>query len=285
MDYVVWSDTLSQLETVAIISKSPLSWWLCVLLSLFLINTFQLGPHCFSWSYIRRKVMSLRNGTKGCSYDSTDHGDMNGTSPNHSTALKQGRGINKEDDDSDNHMVLCKFIQTKLIPKFVLQCRDKDDNFAVLVFSRISSLRDIKRVKFNQITFNGKAQVDCRLTTYPEDYRYENYVVARSDSVEHPESSIMKQIPTLLAAYGKRERCYMEDPKPKLVLLYSLEMPCANCTHQILKSLYKMCSSNGGRSRVVLAYSQLCDGEEEEGKRNHKRLVDAGFIVVKVRQS
>ena len=250
---------------------NPICWWAAIFLALFLIERYQLGTHCFSWpngaakNKIERKT--FMNGTiRGL--DTTDGKCVNGM--HHSK-------------DIQIPYVFHKFVRTKVMSQFQLQCQSSDNRFAVLVFSRIKNLMDIEKVDFKQITFNGRSLVDSRLSMYPQDYRFENYVVARlgSRDTEHPESLITEKVPLLLSAYGRSERCYLRETTPKFAILYCWAMPCIHCTQLIIKSLSGVCSKG-----VVVAYSNLTvpgGGGKKEGEKSHQLLTDAGFIVVNIR--
>lgn len=171
--------------------------------------------------------------------------------------------------------VFHEFMQSQVIPRFRKQCTRKDSgDFAMLVFTHIDSLWDIESVQFRQITFNGKPLVDSKLTTYPEQYRYDNYIVARTSETEHPEALIANKVPALLAAFGKAERCYIRNPVPKFGILYTRSVPCGQCTEKIIKSLAGVC-----RKQTVMAYSEE---NTLDGKESIQRLTAAGFIVVKI---
>lgn len=242
--------------------SSPVTFWILIILTLQLIERFHLGPHIFTWR--RRRSLSTEPWTNvTCDFIDGQGLQSNGVGHAQYSA-----------NEKTAPSVFQKFIQTKLIPTFCKQCKNKDDKFAVLVFSQINSLHEIKKLIFKQITFNGKPLVDSRQTTYPEKYRLENYIVAQSSQTEHPEALIAKQVPALLAAFRKSERCHIHNPTPKFGILYSWEMPCPECSKSIIKSLAGVC-----RRKVVLAYSQESTGE---GKENVKRLTDAGITVVKI---
>lgn len=252
---------------------SPLSWWILIIFSLFLIEKFELGPHSFSvcwWTSSKRSKVKqvMMNGAFPQHYDSIDGTSING----HDILHAKSNGVMQTKNGVP--LVFHNFIRRQIIPKFSSQRQENNEMFAVLVLSRISSLEEIREVKFKLITFNGQPLVNSRLITYPQEYRYENYVVARSGKTRHPEALITKQVPKLVQAYGKSERCYLRNPAPKFGLLYSWFLPCSHCTDLIIERLSGVC-----KKEMVLAYSHL-GGEGDE--MNSKRLTDAGFTVVRV---
>ena len=169
-----------------------------------------------------------------------------------------------------------KFVRSQVIPTFRMHCRNSDGRFSVLVFSHVSSLRDVGRTSFRQITFNGKPLVDSSQATYPEAYRYENYVVARSNGNEHPEGLIAKEVTALLAGFGRAERCYIRNPVPTFGLLYCSSLPCHACSKKIAESLSRVC-----RKRMVVAYSHE-EGTKEQIRASIRCMVDAGISVTKI---
>lgn len=257
---------------------SPISWWVFIIFSLYLMERFQLGTHSLPWNYWRRKskvspqyVKEWRNGFKhddeaedvdGCMMTEHLHAYKNG--------VRHVNGLSNRPFPQQ----FKEFIRSQVVPKFRMQCKNNEGRFAVLILSHISSLRNTQDLVFRQITFNGKPLVDSTLTTYPEPYRFENYVVAQSTESVHPEVSLVRQIPALLAGFGRTERCYLRDPVPRTGILYCSEMPCSACTELLVESLAGVC-----KKRTVLAYSQ---DETKDGKKNFQRLVDAGISVIKI---
>lgn len=250
------------------IVTSSLTWWSLVILALYLLERFDLGVHSLPWNWKKR-----RSSLKGWMNGSLNHKDsIDGPSTCSNGHIHRPNGISRRTVP----IIFHEFIQSQVIPAFRMQCTRKDNggDFAVLVFTHIDSLQDVTSILFRQITFNGKPLVDSRLTTYPEHYRYDNYIVARSSQTEHPEALIASEVPALLAAYRKAERCYIRNPVPKFGVLYARSMPCSVCTEKIIKSLAGVC-----RKRTVVAYS---DEDTRDGIKNAQRLTNAGFIVVKI---
>lgn len=257
---------------------SPISWWIFIILSLYVMEKFELGIHSLPWNYWRRR---RRKGNVSHTKDwrnwfSKDGESVDGSAlTDHLYADSNGVGhVNGLSSRPLIPLQFKKFIRSQVVPRFRMQCKNSDGRFAMLVFSHISSLHEIQDVAFRQITFNGKPLVDPALTTYPESYRLENYIVAQGTASEHPEVLIARQIPNLLAGFGKAERCYLRDPVPTTGIVYCWEMPCSTCTGLLIESLSGVC-----RKITVLAYNQ--DGVED-GKKNIKRLVDAGISVIKL---
>ncbi len=246
----------------SLVFNNPLTWWILILLGLYLMEVFQLGPHSLPWNWRREK--NSKN-TKECKNGSLKASYSNGIGPY------------DECDGSTVPDTFHRFVRTKIIPTFRMQCKDSDERFAVLVFSHVTSLRDVRHTRFRQITFNGQPLVNPSLVTYPEAYRYENYVVARPDGNNHPEVLITKQVPNLLAGFGKAERCYIRNPIPTFGILYCSSLPCSQCTGKIIDSLSTVC-----RKRMVVAYGQQEDDDTKEAKANFQRMVDAGISVVKI---
>lgn len=252
------------------LTTNPLSWWIFTILALYLMERFELGPHSFPWNW-RKKQTHLD--TNSCSNGSSKHHEStDGPTVAMTSVGKHIKCVRK--DNGVVPQIFHRFIQTHLIPTFRMQCKDKDDQFAVLILSQIDTLHDVGTVVFRQVTFNGTPLVDSRLTTYPEKYRYDNYIVARSAKTEHPEALIAREVPTLLAAFRKVERCYIRNPVPRTGIFYSWNMPCSQCTELIVKSLSGAC-----RKKVVIAYTQE---NAKEGKKNLQCLVEAGFTVVRI---
>lgn len=256
---------------------SPLSWWTVIILSLWVMEKFELGVHSLPWNYYwRTKKRDLspvhtngdwRNGFSG-------HGeDTDGSSDNlhaYSNGVAHLNGFSRPLVP----LQFKKFIRSQVVPKFRMQCKNSDGRFAMLVFTHLRSLREIQGLEFRQITFNEKPLIDPSVATYPEPYRLENYVVAQATSTEHPEGLIARQIPALLAGFGRAERCFLRDPVPRTGIMYCWEMPCSVCTGLLIDSLSGVC-----RKRTILAYSQ---DDTKDGKKNFQRLVDAGISVIKI---
>ena len=186
------------------------------------------------------------------------------------------------------------FVRSKVIPTFRGQCGESSrsdsnctttttatagGNFAVLAFSHADSLQDLhQHLVFKQITFsNRKVLVDPSRTSYPESYRLENYVVAQATNDCHPEVSIARKIPALLAAFRKAERSHLRPPTPNTGVLYCREMPCLECSRILAQALSGVCRNN-----TVLVNSQ--EGVESQGgrKKSFQCLADAGISVVKI---
>lgn len=265
MDAISSGDSVLRLAYY--LATSSISWWaLLLLLSLFLMERFDLGTHSLPWKLWRKDTKMW------CSYDSVDGGYRSGGMRNGNTQHNGGCVNGIERTPSIFH----DFILSKVIPTFQMQRRDDNNRFAVLAFTHLKSLHDIRDLAFKQITFNGKPLVDPRLPTYPETYRLENYIVTRETQSKHPEVLIAKQIPALLSAFGKAERCHMRSPAPKMCVLYCSAMPCAECTRELISSLTGVC-----RNRTVLAYSQE-DTDSKEGIVNRQHLTNAGISVIKI---
>lgn len=249
------------------VATSSLTWWSLLVLALYLLEKFDVGVHSLPWHWRRRRKISLvlKGGWTNGSTETTD---------GYMVQTCCSRHASNGTVPSTFH----DFIRSQVIPSFRMQCSghgtDSED-FAVLVLTHISSLEDVGKVPFRQITFNGKPIVDSRLTTYPEKYRYDNYVAARSSETKHPEALIAGQVPSLLSAYGRAERSYLRNPTPKLGILYTRTMPCDQCTEEIIKSLGGVC-----RERTVLAYSE--EDMRIGSAENRQRLRAAGFTVVRI---
>lgn len=247
--------------------QTPLFWWTFIITSFYLIERLDLGIHSFRWR--RSRDQGYCNGSIDSHEEETD-------GPNDKCQVRNGKNSNGH--LHMNGAVFHSFIQKRVIPNFRSQCQEGEHSFSVLILSNITSVQDIERVKFRQVTFNGMPLVDSKRTMYPKPYRYENYIVARPDQSEHPEAMIMKEVPALVKAYGSKERCYIRNPVPKFGLLYSWTMPCSVCTKLIVKSLSKVCSE-----KVVLAYTRSNETEKESVVRDsHRILTSSGFMVVRV---
>ena len=244
---------------------SSITWWSLVVLSLYLLERFDLGMHSFPWNWRKRKEYEngWLNGWIG-------KGSIDGPCNGHIHAHRRS-GLNRSVP-----LIFHRYIRSQVIPTFRKQCvrRGIDKNFAMLVFTHIDSLLDIEQLVFRQITFNGKPLVDSKLTTYPERYRYDNYLVARASESDHAEALIADRVPALLAAYGQAERSHIRNPVPWFGILYSRTMPCGQCTEKIIQSLAGVC-----RKRTVIVYSE---DDDLDGKVNAKRLTKAGFVVVRI---
>ena len=255
---------------------SPLSWWIVIILSLCVMEKFELGVHSLPWNYYwRRKKRDLSPIHTTADWFSR-HGEFEDTDGSSDNSHPSSNGVGHLNGLGRPLVPLQfkKFIRLQVVPRFRMQCKNNDGRFAMLVLTHMRSLREIQSLEFRQITFNGKPLVDPSVTTYPESYRLENYVVAQGTSTEHPEVSIAKQIPVLLAGFGKAERCFLRDPVPRTGILYCWEMPCSDCTGLLIDSLSGVC-----RKKTILAYSQ---DDPKDGKKNFQRLVDAGISVIKI---
>ena len=248
----------------SLVFNNPLSWWILILLVLYLMEVLQIGPHSFPWNWKKEKAGKgsskvCMNGVKGPLYERDEcDGDQQGEAPE----------------------AFHRFIRTRVVPTFRKQCVNGNNRFAVLLFSHVNNLRHVKNTRFRQITFNGKPLVDASLATYPEAYRYENYGVARSNDSEHPEALIAKQVPALLAGFGKAERCYLRNPIPTFGILYTSAAPCSQCTADIIRSLATVC-----RKRMVVVYdSHNDDSKESETEKNFQRMMEAGISVIRIRK-
>lgn len=265
------------------VTHAPLFWVALVFASFYLIERLDLGIHCFRWTSTSGRDRSTSGRDRGFCNGSVycRESKLDGICALQQTADSENQDRNGK-LHSNGHVcrvppVFHNFIQKRLIPSFHSQCQDGEHNFAVLVLSTITSVHDIESVKFRQVTFNGMPLVDPRRITYPQSYRYENYVVSRPDGSDHPEAMIMRQVPALIKAYKMKERCYIRNPTPKFGVLYSSTMPCSACTKLIIKSLSGVCAVG-----VILAYTHR---NEEKGsliRKSHQMLTSAGFVVVKV---
>lgn len=259
--------------------QTPLFWWAFIIISFCLIEILDLGTHSLRWTTRVSRDKAYCNGSVHRYEEETGGpcGELHQT-PDPAGRDRMVKKINGHVNQNGVPMVFHNFIQRRLIPTFRSQCQDRDYRFSVLVLSDITSVQDIEKVKFKQITFNGMPLVDPRKIMYPPSYRYENFIVARPSESEHPEAMIMKEIPALVKAYGLNERCHIRSPTPKFVLLYSWTMPCSACSKLIVKSLSRVCIK-----RVMLAYSQKNEAEKDSVVReSHQILTSAGFVVVKV---
>lgn len=280
-----------------ILYSSPLCWCALLLLCLYLVERFDLGPHSFPWSgkdktkwwwWLKGKswsrltaFFSSREYEQGQQVKQNSKDCVNGC-----LELANGASLCHQGDvlDDDAPIVPPKFrwfIRSKVIPTFRGQCMGADSssncgNFAMLAFSYADSLQDVhQHLVFKQITFsNRKSLVDPSRTSYPESYRLENYVVARATRDCHPAVSIARKIPALLAAFRKAERSHLRPPTPKTGILYCREMPCLECSRMLAQALSGVC-----KNETVLVYSQ--EGVES-GKKNFQCLADAGISVVKI---
>lgn len=246
------------------ILSSPVTWWSLLILALYLMERFDLGVHSLAWRRKRKLSSTLQYMNGSCNHHSADGGP---TSEN---------GIHRTGVPTVFH----KYIESQVMPTFRGQCPvGGGGDFAVLVLTQLESLFwDITSLGFRQITFNCKKPlVDSNLITYPERYRYENYVVARSSETEHPEALIARQVPALLEAFRRAERCYIRNPIPKHALVYSSSLPCRQCSEELVKCLSGVC-----RERTVLAYSRRGTSDSRAAEESLQCLTNAGFTVVKI---
>lgn len=258
--------------------SSPLSWWIFIILSLYLMEKFELGTHSLPWNFYRRSKSKVeapnhvreRPWWRNNGFSKHDVDEDCSAMSRHSNGVKCVHGLSRR----ISLQQFQEFAHSQLVPKFRMQCKNDNGKFAVLVFSHITSLQDAKDLVFRQITFNGKPLVDAAQTTYPEAYRLENYIAAQGTELEHPEVAIARQVPALLAGFGRAERCYLRNPVPAIGILYCWEMPCSKCTGLLIECLSGIC-----RKRTILAYSK--EGTKE-GKINFQRLVDAEISVIKI---
>jgi hypothetical protein len=249
---------------------SPLSWWLFIILSLCVMERFELGVHSLPWNYWKRKD-TAKNEYSRYNRDTDGTGSIYNHFQANGNCVRHVNGLSRPLVP----LQFKQFIRLQLVPRFRNQCRNRDGRFAVLILSHMNSLRQTQGMEFRQITFDEKPLVDSSLTSYPEAYRLENYIAAQSTATEHPEVSIAQQIPALLAGFGRAERNYLRDPTPNTGILYCSEMPCTACTELLIDSLSGVC-----RRKTILAYSQ--DGPNNR-KDNFQRLVNAGISVIKIR--
>lgn len=261
---------------------SPFFWWAFVVLSFYLMERFEVGTHLLSWSYWRKR--KINNHDVHLCEDSIDgpmmknhseqitapHSHSNGVAGN---GVAGANGFNRTLPPN-----LQEFLHSYLMPTFRMQrsARNTHGKFAVLVFSHINSTHDLQELEFRQVTFKTKPLIDSARSTYPEAYRFDNYVVAQSTESEHPEALIASKVPLLLAAFAKAERCYVRHPVPRTAILYCQEMPCSVCTGLLVESLSGVC-----RNKTILAYSEG-DTEVKDGKKSVQRLVEAGISVFKI---
>ena len=269
--------------------QTPIFWWAFIFLSFYLIEKFDFGSDCFSLTWIRKGWKEACSYTRNdsrcytsivvCPESETDGAiELQPTLDEASSAGDDGYYSDQVLQNGQVQTTLQNFVQKRLIPSFQSHCLEGDDRFAVLVLSNITNVDDIGEVKFRQVTFNGVPLVDSSRTTYPQSYRYENYVVARPNGSEHPEALIMRQIPALVRAYKQKERCYIRNPTPKFGILYCRTMPCAMCTKLILKFLAGVCSE-----KTVLAYTQRNVTENRSViRRSQDLLISAGFMLVQM---
>ena len=264
-------------DTLFILMRSPLFWWIIVFCLFFIIEKFDLGIHCFSWfKNLKKGQADCSNGTVSNSEEQVD--GANGFHPISNSDLHDSRTTNSHVLQNGHvPVVLHNFVRHKLIPTFSSHSKEEDPHFSVLVLSNIPSEQKIKEVKFRQVTFNGMPLVDPQRLTYPHSYRYENYIVARPSESEHAEAMIVKELKSLVKAYGVKERCYLRTPVPKFGLLYSRTMPCTECIELVAKTLPSICSQ-----KIVLVYSQESSEERDIVQENLRTLKNAGIMVAKI---
>ena len=158
------------------------------------------------------------------------------------------------------------FIRT-IIDKFNGQ-RQVGDQFAVVVLSSETELRNIGRMRFRPCDASNNPLVDSHHTLSPQ-HQYGNYIVARPDKV-HAEEIILSEFDSLLNAYSRN---------PTYIMLYSWMMPCSDCTSAIIA----LCNSHLNSQIIVVYTIDWKEISDEENETNRARLCAVGIIVQKVR--
>lgn len=282
-------------DILTVILRSPFLWWSVIISLFYLIEKLDLGVHCFSWldRLRRRRRHHHDNNAAVCNGKQTLH-TVNGihSGSNHSECEESkigngctGNGRIRNGHSYSGHViqnghvptVLNDFIRRAVIPTFKPHTEGKEPHFSVLVLSNISSVGEVKHVNFRQVTFNGRPFVDPKLTVYPQSYRYENYIVARPSGDKHAEALIIKDLQTLLKAYGVKERCYLRSPAPKFGLMYCWTMPCSDCTQLLVNRLSSVCSQ-----KFVLVYSHENSEKWSKVQESRRTLKAAGILVAKI---
>ena len=234
--------------------------------------------------HVTQSGNSTQNGLLIQKKDLIQNGDIiknrkaNGHTVGNGHAILNGHKIQREYIVENGHVliVLKNFILNTVIPTFRWQAKGEPD-FSVLVFSNISSMQRIKEINFSLVTFDSMPLVNSKMTTYPQSYRYDNYIVARPSGSNHAEDLIINELKSLIKAYGTKERCFLRNPVPKFGLLYSWTMPCSDCAKAIASSLSKLCSY-----KFVLVYSQQNYQRRDRTEESLRVLKEAGVLVAKV---
>ena len=163
-----------------------------------------------------------------------------------------------------------QFTKQEVIPNFKGQSKGKQ--FALVNFwSTYDCMTHLESVDFYP-----SPQVDPSSPSMPQEWQYDNYIVARPKGRKHSEKIIMDELDSLYIAYLEEN----DDQIPACIFLYSWLMPCVKCTNLIIAKLSHPCFAG---IPVVVAFTNRYKGESEAlADINRERLLSENFEVYQV---
>lgn len=187
-----------------------------------------------------------------------DSGTRNGLKPDNALIaglIKSGRnGVIPHDFE--------RFVGHNIILTFEKQRRIKFQFFVVVLASE-DDLRNLQNITFHPLNPSSPGQplIDNHELIMPKASDYGNYIVAQFESCEYHSEEVVfgpkydNPFSQLWSAYVQKNN----GNKPKAIILYSWNFPCARCTELIVSELDQQQYSG---TRVMLTYSRIWDSEE-----------------------
>ena len=166
---------------------------------------------------------------------------------------------------------ITSFVRDVIIPYF--QDQSTKSQFAVIILLSKRETENKSLIGFNPLDLNGRPVVNNAHSYMPARSKFCNYIVARPHNGQDAEIIIFKEFDNLWKEY-----IHKNGEEPHSIILYSLLMPCTNCTDKIINTLARR------RAKVTVVYTSK-NSESELTREYNQRRLRQEFSIVRIRST